>query len=130
MKKIHKTTSFSVSGDQVWEVISNVSRCDWLPTVNHVDLDSDIRSFEMEGMGKIKERIIELNHETKTLVYSAIETSTPIEHHLATMKVVPKGDNACELEWSTEIEPEIFADAIKQGMQISINGLKSVLASK
>ena len=81
-------------------------------------------------MGKIKEQIIELNHETKTLVYSAIETRTPIEHHLATMKVVSTGDNACELEWSTEIEPEIFADAIKQGMQISINGLKSVLASK
>ena len=130
MKKIRETTSFSLSGDQVWEVISNVSRCDWLPTVNHVDLDGDIRSFEMEGMGKIKERIIELNHETKTLVYSAIETRTPIEHHLATMKVVSIDDNACELEWSTEIEPEIFADAIKQGMQISINGLKSVLASK
>ncbi len=130
MKKIHETTSFTVSSDQVWEVISNVSRCDWLPTVNHVDLDDDIRSFEMEGMGKIKERIIELNHETKTLVYSAIETRTPIKHHLATMKVVSNGDNACELVWSTEIEPEIFADAIKQGMQISINGLKSVLASK
>mgnify|MGYP003335633612 CR=1 FL=1 len=51
MKKIHETTPFSVSGDYVWEVISNVSRCDWLPTVNHVDLDGDIRSFEMEGMG-------------------------------------------------------------------------------
>ena len=130
MKKIHETTPFSVSGDYVWEVISNVSRCDWLPTVNHVDLDGDIRSFEMEGMGKIKERIIELNHETKTLVYSAIETRTPIKHHLATMKVISNGDNACELEWSTEIEPEIFADAIKQGMQISINGLERVLASK
>ena len=76
MKKIHETTLFSVRGDQVWEVISNVSRCDWLPTVNHVDLDGNIRSFEMEGMGKIKEKIIELNHETKTLVYSAIETRT------------------------------------------------------
>ncbi len=130
MKKIHETTSFTVSSDQVWEVISNVSRCDWLPTVNRVDLDDDIRSFEMEGMGKIKERIIELNHETNTLVYSAIETRTPIEHHHATMKVFSNGDNDCELEWSTEIEPEIFADAIKQGMQISINGLKSVLASK
>ena len=130
MKKIHETTSFTVSSDQVWEVISNVSRCDWLPTVNRVDLDDDIRSFEMEGMGKIKERIIELNHETKTLVYSAIETRTPIKHHLATMQVISNRDNACELEWSTEIEPEIFADAIKQGMQISINGLKSVLASK
>ena len=60
MKKIHETTPFNVSGDHVWGVISNVSRCDWLPTVNHIDLDGDIRSFEMEGMGKIKERIIEL----------------------------------------------------------------------
>ena len=64
------------------------------------------------------------------LIADLASPRTPIEHHLATMKVISNRDNACELEWSTEIEPEIFADAIKQGMQISINGLKSVLASK
>jgi hypothetical protein len=31
------------------------------------------------------------------------------------------------LEWTTEIEPEIFSNSIHQGMLISIEGIKKVL---
>ena len=81
----------------------------------------------MEGMGKIKEKIIEINHENKTLKYSAIETRTPIDHHLACMQLNAINDSSTELVWSTEIEPEIFAEAIRQGMLVSAEGLKKVL---
>ena len=36
---------------------------------------------------------------------------------------------SCKLLWSQEIEPEIYADAIHQGMLISIGGLKKVLSN-
>ena len=84
----------------------------------------------MEGMGSITEKILECNHETMTLKYSAIETRTPIKHHLATMQLKSKGNDICELEWTTEIDPEVFSDAIYQGMLISVEGLKKVLANK
>ena len=84
----------------------------------------------MDGMGSIKEKILECNHETMTLKYSAIETRTPIKHHLATMQLIVKGNDICELEWTTEIDPEIFSDAIYQGMLISVEGLKKVLTNK
>ena len=80
----------------------------------------------MEGMGKIKEKIIEINHQNKTLKYSAIETRTPIDHHLACMQLIAISDSSTELLWSTEIEPEIFAEAIHQGMLVSAEGLKKV----
>jgi hypothetical protein len=38
-----------------------------------------------------------------------------------------KLDNECLLDWTTEIDPEIFADAIHLGMLISISGLRKVL---
>ena len=109
MKRIEEKFVLDASIDLAWSVISNVSRCDWLPTVNHVEIEGDCRVFEMEGMGKIKEKIIEINHENKTLKYSAIETRTPIDHHLACMQLNAINDSSTELVWSTEIEPEIFA---------------------
>ena len=81
----------------------------------------------MEGMGTITEKILLKDNDQMILQYSAIETPAPIEHHLATMKIIPDGDFACYLEWTTEIEPEIFADSIHQGMLVSIEGIKKVL---
>ena len=130
MKSIEERLVLQAPIDKVWKILSDISRCDWLPTVNHVELEQDCRVFEMEGMGKIKEKIIEINQEKKTLKYSAIETRTPIDHHLACMQLNAISDSSTELVWSTEIEPEIFAEAIRQGMLVSAEGLKKVLAER
>jgi hypothetical protein len=84
----------------------------------------------MEGMGKVKEQILLLDNDTMKLQYSAIETRTPIDHHLATMQISQIDTENCKLLWTTEIEPEIFADAIHQGMLISIDGLKKVVRTQ
>ena len=57
----------------------------------------------------------------------SIETRTPIDHHLATIQIEEDSDHSCVLHWSTEIEPDIFAEAIHQGMLISIEGIKKVI---
>ena len=130
MKRIEERLVLQAPIDKVWKILSDISRCDWLPTVNHVELEGDCRVFEMEGMGKIKEKIIEINHDNTILKYSAIETRTPIDHHLACMQLNPINDASTELYWSTEIEPEIFAEAIRQGILISAEGLKKVLSER
>ena len=130
MKKVIESVTFNYSANLIWEIISDISRSDWLPTVEKITIIDDCRVFEMNGMGPIKEKILECNNETMTLKYSAIETRTPIKHHLATMQLKSKGNDICELEWTTEIEPEIFSDPISQGMLISIEGLKKVLTNK
>ena len=38
-----------------------------------------------------------------------------------------KTDNLCSFLWTTEIDPEIFADAIHHGMLISIEGIKNII---
>ena len=43
------------------------------------------------------------------------------------MQVTEIDENSCTLIWTTEIDPEIFADAVHQGMLISIEGIKKVL---
>ena len=81
----------------------------------------------MDGMGKVRERILLLDNEHMKLKYSAIETPTPIQHHLATMQITEIDDSSCQLDWTTEIEPEIFAEAIHQGMLISMEGIKRII---
>ena len=127
MKKLSETAQFNCAAANLWSILSDVGRCDWVPTIEKITLDGDCRLFEMEGMGIITEKILLKDNENMILQYSAIETPAPIEHHLATMKIIPDGDFACLLEWTTEIEPEIFSDSIHQGMLISIEGIKKVL---
>jgi hypothetical protein len=127
MKILAERVKLDCSATHLWSILSDVGRCDWVPTIEKITLDGDCRLFEMEGMGIITEKILLKDDGNMILQYSAIDTPAPIEHHLATMKIIPDGDFACLLEWTTEIEPEIFSDSIHQGMLISIEGIKKVL---
>ena len=127
MKILAERVKLDCSATYLWGILSDVGRCDWVPAIEKITLDGDCRLFEMEGMGTITEKILLKDDKKMILQYSAIETPAPIEHHLATMKIIPDGDFACLLEWVTEIAPEIFSDSIHQGMLISIEGIKKVL---
>ena len=127
MKILKEKTFIDCAATTLWNILSDVTRCDWVPTINKIDLEGDCRVFEMEGMGKIKEQILLLDNDAMTLQYSAIETRTPIDHHLETIQIEEDSDHSCVLNWSTEIEPDIFAEAIHQGMLISIEGIKKVI---
>ncbi len=127
MKILKEEVIFQCSAKNLWSILSDVTRCDWVPTINSITLEDDCRVFEMSGMGQVREKIIEINHDLMRLQYSAVETRTPINHHLATMQIFVKSEKECQLNWTTEIDPEIFADSIHQGMLISVEGLKKVL---
>ena len=109
-------------------VVIYIDDLGWAQTsVEMIEVSGDCRVFEMLGMGKIKERILTNDDKEMKLQYSAVETRTPINHHLATMQIFKLDKDKCTLFWTTEIEPEIFADAIHKGMLISIDGIKKVI---
>ncbi|MBM89691.1 MAG: MxaD family protein [Gammaproteobacteria bacterium] len=115
------------SVDAVWQVISNVTRSDWVPSVNEICEADGIRSFSMEGIGEIQEKILVLDNESHRLQYSAIKTPNPLEHHLATIDLSDI-NGQCLLTWTTEIAPERAALIVEQGMKVSLDGLKQVLS--
>ena len=127
MKTLKEEIQFNCSADDLWSILSDVGRCDWVPTIEKITLEGDFRHFEMTGMGQITEKILKRDHINMILQYSAIQTPAPIEHHLATMQVEPLNDRECTLSWTTEISPDIFADGIHQGMLVSIEGIKKVI---
>ncbi len=127
MKLLSESNKFNCSASFLWSVLSDVTRCDWVPTIKEITLEGDCRVFEMEGMGIVKERILLLDNESMRLQYSAIETPSPIKHHLATMQITEVNETVCQLDWTTEIDPEIFAEAVHQGMLISLEGIENIL---
>ena len=127
MKTLKEEAKFGCSADELWVILSDVGRCDWVPTIDEITLEGDLRHFQMTGMGQITEKILKQDHASMILQYSAIQTPAPIEHHLATMQVAPLNDRECMLSWTTEISPDIFADGIHQGMLVSIEGIKKVI---
>ena len=127
MKTLKEETKFNCSADELWLILSDVGRCDWVPTIDKITLEGDFRHFEMTGMGQITEKILKKDDASMTLQYSAIKTPAPIEHHLATMQIASLNEQECMLSWTTEISPDIFADGIHQGMLISIDGIKKVI---
>ena len=110
----------------VWSIISDISRCDWVPGVESIELEGNKRVFKMQGMGRLVEEILSCDNDEMKLTYSAIETIAPISHHLATIKLTERDDKTI-FEWSTEIDPPEFSDAIRQGMLASLDKLEEVL---
>ena len=127
MKTLKEESTFPCSAKDLWTILSDFGRCDWVPTIEKISLQDDCRYFEMAGMGQITEKILKCDERRMILQYSAIETPVPIRYHLATMKISEINDQECSLLWTTEISPEVFAEGIHQGMLVSIDGLKKIL---
>ncbi len=128
MKIIEEKRSFNVSTQMIWNIISDLSRSDWVPGVESITLEDNVRTFKMKGMGRLVEKIVKCDHDALELQYSAIETLAPINHHLAKIKLVSNENESTDFIWTTEIDPEEFADAIHQGMVSSLDQLELVLS--
>ena len=127
MKILNVEIELNCSANELWAILSDVARCDWVPSIEDITLSDDCRYFEMKGMGEITEKILKCDEQEMILQYSAIETPVPIEHHLATMQIFPISEKQCSLTWITEISPDIFSNGIHQGMLTSIEGIKKVI---
>jgi hypothetical protein len=127
MKRIKLEEELPFNSSDIWKIVGNVTRADWVPAVDKITLLDDIRSFVMEGVGEVQEKILLCDNENHRLQYSAFKTPSGIEHHLSTIQLTAVGEH-CLFSWTTEIQPDEYALIVEQGMKISIEGLTAVLA--
>ena len=126
MKIISITEELKSEAADVWAIFSDLTRSDWVPGVEEIKLEGDERTFKMEGMGDLVEKILSCDQNEMELKYSAIKTAIPIKHHLAVIKITSL-NQGCKFDWTTEIDPEVFADSIHTSMKESLVQLKVVL---
>jgi hypothetical protein len=126
MVKIKIEKQIKCSVDSLWELFSEVTRSDWVPFANKILYEDGVRTFIMEGVGEIKEKIIEINHSEKSLTYKVVKSPVPLDHHLAKVTIL-EDKNFSKLIWVSEIEPDKFEKLIKDGMESSIEMIQKIL---
>ena len=67
MKIIKEIINFDCNAKDLWKILTDVSRCDWVPSVDKIIIEDDCRVFEMEGIGQVKEKIL-LNELSDTII--------------------------------------------------------------
>ena len=78
MKTIKLEQELPFNPSDIWKVVGNVTRADWLPSVDKITLQDDIRSFVMDGVGEVQEKILLCDDENHRLQYSAFKTPSGI----------------------------------------------------
>ena len=126
MVKIKIEKQIRCTVDSLWELFSDVTRSDWVPFANKILYEDGVRTFVMEGVGEIKEKIIEINHSEKSLTYKVVQSPVPLDHHLAKVTIL-EDKNFSKLIWVSEIKPDKFEKLIKDGMESSIEMIQKIL---
>ena len=126
MKKIRIEKQIKCSADSLWELFADVTRSDWVPFADEIIFENDVRTFKMDGVGEIQEKIIEKDKAKKSLTYSVIKSPAPLSHHIANITVV-EDDNFSKLVWTSEVEPDEFEKLILDGMESSVEMIKKIL---
>ena len=126
MKKIRIEKQIKCSADSLWELFADVTRSDWVPFADEIIFENDVRTFKMDGVGEIQEKIIEKDKAKKSLTYSVIKSPAPLSHHLANITVV-EDNNFSKLIWTSEVDPDEFEKLIVDGMESSIEMIKKIL---
>jgi len=125
MRSVVKHLHLAVPAEAVWDIVGNVSRIDWVPVITSCQLDGDIRTMQMAGVGTVQERILRRDAEAMTLEYGLINNPN-VTVHKASLQVVAAEDG-CELFWTTQIEPDALEPLIESGMHTALVALCALL---
>ena len=112
----------------VWAIIGDPGRVDWVPGVESCEFDGQVRRFSMAGAGGLAERIVLLDHDAMRIEYSVVESTPPLESHLAVIQL-EAAEGGTRMRWTTEVSPSAVEPFIEAGMDGSLVQLEQVLAS-
>ena len=111
------------SADDVWKVAGDFGGlAGWMPGIEKCTVDGDIRTIEMGGM-KIDERLVARDDTKRSLTYS-IASGAPVDHHEATITVVPKGEGS-HVTYTVDVEPEAMLPLFQDIYMKSLEALKA-----
>jgi hypothetical protein len=95
------------SAEKVWNTLKGFD-LNYLRGFAHTIEGSGVgatRKFDT-GEGETAERVEKFDEANKTLTYTILHGTLPVQDYHATIKVLAKDAESCELEWSAVFEPK------------------------
>jgi carbon monoxide dehydrogenase subunit G len=108
----------------VWPLVGDFGGWGWMPGIESITVDGDVRTINMSGM-EIQEKLINLDDENHEITYSIVGGPVPIESHQATVSVTPAGSDGCEVTWSVTAAPDGTAGFLRDIYQGALDALKA-----
>jgi len=99
------------SADAVWELVRDFGGvAQWSSAIESCDVEGEgigaVRTLGLGAAGAIRERLESLDDATRTFSYSIIDGPLPVDNYLATLKVIDRGADACEVDWRSTFDPK------------------------
>ena len=113
----------------IWAIVGEPDRVDWVTGVESAEFDGEVRRFKMVGAGGLAERIKQRDEERMYLEYSVIESTPPLQSHVASITLEAHADGT-RFIWQTTVEPAAVEPFIATGMKGSLAQLAEILASE
>ena len=113
----------------IWAIVGEPDRVDWVTGVESAEFDGEVRRFKMVGAGGLAERINQRDEPRMYLEYSVIESTPPLQSHVASITLEPHEDGT-RFIWQTTVEPVAVEPFIATGMKGSLAQLADILASE
>ena len=116
--------------DEVWKVVADFGGlAEWMPGIDACRREGDDRILEMMGM-ELVESLRRCDDDTRTLVYGITKSPMPIEHHEATITVMPAGDASSHVTYSVEVVPDSMTDIMSNAYAGALQSLKSTVEAE
>jgi hypothetical protein len=115
MATITKELRLDVPAPEVWDAVRDAGAVHerLLPGfIGDVRLEGDTRVCTLGDGSALSDRIVDIDDETRRVVYTVVAGPLPTEHHSASMQVLADGDGASRLVWINDFLPNEFQEPL------------------
>ena len=137
MGQVSVKVSMPVAADQVWQTLKDFGAMNtWAPGIASLSLQGTgvgaIRTMTFKDGSKVVERLESLNDASRSLTYTILESTLPVEGYIASLTVRDLGPAGSEVEWFSTFgakgaPEEDVSRMLTLGYRRSLSGLQKSL---
>ncbi len=111
MGQISVNVSLPAAADEVWQVVKDFGGASrWLPGIDSLKMTGSgvgaVRTVTYKDGSQAVERLESLSDDSRSLSFTILESSLPLEGYVASLTVRDLGPRGCEVEWYSTFGPK------------------------
>jgi Polyketide cyclase / dehydrase and lipid transport len=137
MGQVSVKVSMPVGADKVWQALKDFGGMNkWAPGIANLELQGAgvgaVRQMTFQDGSRVVERLESLNDASRSLTYTILESTLPVEGYIASLTVRDLGATGCEVEWFSTFGAKGAAEEdvsrmLALGYRRSLSGLQKSL---
>jgi hypothetical protein len=137
MGQVSVKVSMPVAADKVWQKLRDFGGINnWAPGIATLSLQGAgvgaVRTMTFKDGSRVVERLESLNDASRTLSFTILESTLPVEGYVASLTVRDLGAQGCEVEWFSTFGAKGAAEQdvsrmLDLGYRRSLSGLQKSL---